>query len=188
MQDNGETTELEEQTLWITHPSWRMHIPVTLVSTAASGLGFWYAAPLMQGLVDMTGTLPWTQEGVDTAYRILRIAIGFPVLYAIGRLAALRLTSYELTTQRLRIRHGLFPRRQDEIALQRLRDYVVKRSLAGMVLGYGTIKLLSRDPNHPVLKMTGITNAIERCENVRNCALEWKRRLGYREFESGSMT
>lgn len=188
MQDESSSKEAMEETIWVTHPSWRMHLPVTAVCLGASALGFWYAGPLMQGLIDTTSALPWTQQMVDTGYLVMKGIVALPALYCLARIAALRLTCFELTTQRLRVRHGLFPRRQDEIALQRMRDYVVKRSLAGMVLGYGTIKLLSRDPIHPVMMMHGITNAIERCENVRACALEWKKTTGYREFESGAMS
>lgn len=178
-----------ERLLWSAHPSWRSLLPVTVIGAGLTLAGFLHAVEIAQAIIDLTARIiPWTQAGVDRFFLGLRAAILLPAALPLLRILLLFLTRYELTDQRLRIHHGLFPRRHDEIALHRIRDRIVKRSLFGMILGYGTVRLLTRDPSFPVARLQHVTRPYDRSEAIRSHALRWKDRMGYREFDTGPLS
>ncbi|MGY6634670.1 MAG: PH domain-containing protein [Alkalilacustris sp.] len=178
-----------EHSVWSIHPSWRPILPSMLIGASASIFLILNATGLVQGLIDVTsGVIPWTQRGVDIVFEAARIMFLLPFIAPVVRVAVFLLTTYELTSQRLILHHGLFPRRHDEIALHRIRDRVVKRSLVGMLLGYGTVRMVTRDPSFPVVRLRNVTAPYRRSEQIRSLALRWKAAMGYREFDSGALS
>lgn len=182
---SGET----EKTIWIARPS-----PAALLPALAlfSGAGILLAPYLPVGLswiIGMTRAwIVWTPERVALAQRGAALAIHLPSAIVLVRMALLWFTRYELTDQRLRICTGVLMRRHDEIALHRIRDYAVRRPLFGLIFGYGSIQVISRDPTHPVMDMEWVPAAYEKTQDIRRRALAWKERMGYREFDTGSLS
>ncbi|HMO13151.1 MAG TPA: PH domain-containing protein [Pirellulaceae bacterium] len=65
---------------------------------------------------------------------------------------------YELTSQRLRHREGLFFRQLDRIELLHIDDVTYSQGPVQAILNVGTIKVKSSDVTHPVLTMYGIAD------------------------------
>ena len=185
----GKNTGGREETVWIAHPSPLGYFPHMILACLFAGALFPYAPMILQRIIDLSaGVLPWTQAGADRTLILLRIGIFLPALAVLAMIGALRFTRFELTTQRLRVCRGILMRRHDEIALHRIRDYIVKRPLFGLIWGYGSIRLMTRDPSLPVLDMQWIPRAYDKSQEIRSNALIWKDRMGYREFDTGSLS
>ena len=178
-----------EKTLWVVHPSPVALAPEILISILLIVFLFPRAVPAVQYAVDASHAwIPWTQASVDAFLMWFRIAIFLPAAITALRAIALRFTRYELTTQRLRVCRGILVRKHDEIGLHRIRDYKVRRPILGLFLGYGAIRIISRDPSMPVLDMTLVPDAQGRYEQIRQQSQIWKNETGYREFDTGALS
>lgn len=92
-------------------------------------------------------------------------------------------TRYELTTQRLRIFHGILGKHLEEIELVRVRDTKVAQNPGERALNIGDITVFSNDPSTPEIKLRNISNPLEVREMIRKAMLVEKERRGlhYRE-------
>ncbi len=92
-------------------------------------------------------------------------------------------TRYELTTQRLRIFHGVLGKRLEEIELVRVRDSKVVQNPAERALNIGDITILSNDPSTPESVLRNVNDPLLVREHIRNAMLAEKDRRGlhYRE-------
>lgn len=97
-------------------------------------------------------------------------AIGLVIPLAWGgvRWATNRSTTYELTTQRLRIRRGILNRQLDELELYRVKDYVMVQPFPLRFLGLGNITLLSSDLSTPTLVLRAVSGVEDVREKLRN--------------------
>ena len=96
------------------------------------------------------------------------IALVVPLVWAPIRWFTNRATSYELTSQRLRIYRGILNRRLDELELYRVKDYVLEQPLFLRLLGLGNLTLLSSDASTPTVAITAIAGAESVREKLRN--------------------
>lgn len=179
----------EEKSLWSTRPSLISLLPSAALALLIVVLFIPRVPEFLEYVIAYSiAVIPWTQRAVDLSFHGLRILLLAPVFHLLYRALDLRMTRYELTSQRLRVCRGILLRRHDEIGLHRIRDFLVRRPLFGLFLGYGSVRILSRDPTLPVLDMCVIPQAHARSESIRRQALQWKKIVGYREFDSGSLS
>lgn len=173
-----------EELIWSTRPALRVTIPILIIMLILSVAGFIYGPVLMQAFVNISGAIiPWTSDMVAWLYTAYNIAVWLPVLSVVMYQVYLATTIYELTTQRVKMHHGILVRRHDEVGLHRIRDYVTRRTLFDMILMVGRVKLHTRDPVFPLFAMRPVSKPKKRTSDIRNAAFDYKRRIGYREFE-----
>ena len=94
-----------------------------------------------------------------------------------------RSTIYELTTQRLRITHGILNRRLDELELYRVKDYVMEQPLFLRALGLGNISIHTSDASTPQLTLQAIANVADVREKLRNAVQAERDRKRVRELD-----
>jgi uncharacterized membrane protein YdbT with pleckstrin-like domain len=82
-----------------------------------------------------------------------------PLFYALWRWVDTRLTGYELTSQRLVFRSGVFNRKTEEIELYRLRDSSLDEPLLLRLFGAGNIVLYATDASSPTLVLRAVKGA-----------------------------
>lgn len=90
---------------------------------------------------------------------------------------------YELTSQRLRIYHGILGNRIEEIELIRVKDSRVNQNMGERMLNIGDVTIVSADPTTPELVLTNIHDPVEVRELLRKAVMNEKSRRGlyYRE-------
>ena len=86
-----------------------------------------------------------------------------PIFYALWRWIDTRLTEYELTSQRLVFRSGVFNRRTEEIELYRVRDSTLDEPLFLRLFGTGNIVLYATDSS----AATFVLRAVKAAADVR---------------------
>lgn len=98
-------------------------------------------------------------------------------------------TLYEITTQRLKIRTGIFIKRVDEIELYRIRDVRVDFSLINQLTNIGDITIRTSDPTSKgrSFVMQCIPEAIERRESLRTLVDEARQQRQIREVDVGNV-
>ena len=97
-------------------------------------------------------------------------------------------TRYELTTERLRVYHGILGNRIDEIELVRIKDSRVKQHVGERMLDVGDITVISADASSPDIVLNNVRDPIDVRELIRRAVMEEKNRRGlyYREDISGN--
>lgn len=118
--------------------------------------------------------------------------------YVLGGLAALALlnmliiivlvkaTRYEVTTERIRIRKGIFTKRTDELELYRVNDTSLIEPFTMRMVGLGTVEIRTMDTTNPRLYLEAIHGARNLREDLRKSVEQCRERKGVRvtEFEN----
>jgi membrane protein YdbS with pleckstrin-like domain len=126
-----------ESLLWIGRPSERVI------------RGYWaFAAACMIGLTPLLflaiedGRWPIAIAGI-------LLAMAIPPAWAAWKQALVRHTTYELTTERLRVTHGVLSLEVDDVELYRIKDIHVRQPLLQRICGLGSIVIWSSDVTLP---------------------------------------
>ncbi len=90
-----------------------------------------------------------------------------PIFIAAWRWIETRCFTYELTTERLRTRKGVFAKHTEELELYRVKDSTLSQSFFERILGLGTIVLETSDRTTPQLVMATIKDATQVRELIR---------------------
>ena len=161
--DNEPAPQHESETeLWSGHTSQWVH--------------FWYYLLCVVLAAAALGAIPFT-AGLSAIGLVLPIAI-FVIVWWTNRA-----TSYELTSQRLKIRRGILNRRLDEIELYRVKDYVMEQPLMLRMLGLGNITLITSDASTPTLRIPAIPNVEGVREKLRTAVQRERDRKRVRELD-----
>lgn len=130
----------------------------------------------------------WRNFGVYALCLLASLTLVLAVVaipYAIWRWLVTRNEIYELTTERLRMRRGVFNKELDELELYRVRDSRVEQPFWQRLFGLGTITIVSGDATTPVTVIPAIRDAEQVREHLRNCveAQRGRHHVRINEFE-----
>ncbi len=89
------------------------------------------------------------------------------------------LSYYQITTERVRIIHGLLGRSRDDIELVRIQDIDLKQSMTERALGVGDILISSADPTLPETRLNNVKHPEEVHEILRRAMLNARKRFRY---------
>jgi uncharacterized membrane protein YdbT with pleckstrin-like domain len=118
--------------------------------------------------------------------------------YGLGTLAGIALvnmlivillvkaTQYEVTSERIRVRKGIFTKRTDELELYRVNDTSLIEPFTMRMFGLGTVEIRTMDTTNPRLYIEAVHGARKLREDLRRCVEECRDRKGVRvtEFEN----
>ena len=112
------------------------------------------------------------------------------LLNAVIIIVLVKATQYEVTSERIRVRRGIFTKRTDELELYRANDTSLIEPLAMRMVGLGTIEVRTMDTSSPKLYLEAIHGARKLREELRKCIEECRQRKGVRltEFENPAPT
>jgi len=88
-------------------------------------------------------------------------------------------TSYQITTERVRIIRGLLGKDRDDIELIRIQDIDFQQSLTERVLGIGDILIISADPSLPESKLSNVKQPEAVHEILRRAMINARKRFRY---------
>ncbi len=115
--------------------------------------------------------------------------------YALGALAGVaflhmliviilvRATQYEVTTERIRVRRGIFTKRTDELELYRVNDTSLIEPFTMRVFGLGTVEVRTMDTSNPKLYLEAVHGARNLREELRRSIEQCRDRKGVRVTE-----
>ena len=108
-----------------------------------------------------------------------------PIPWAIWRWLVVRNTVFTLTTERLRIRRGVFNRTTDDLELYRVRDTKFEQTFWERMFGVGEVILFTTDASTPEVHIAWLKDAELLREAIRRFSEERRDAKGVRAFESG---
>lgn len=108
-----------------------------------------------------------------------------PIFIILWRWLVVKNTKYELTTERLKIRHGVLNKKMDDLELYRVRDFKLERPFFLRLFSLGNIILQTSDKSHPVVILCAIQNGEQIREQIRNMveACRVKKRVREVDYE-----
>ncbi len=92
--------------------------------------------------------------------------------------------NYIITTERLKVTHGLVGRQVENFELIRIQDIDFKQGVGERMLGIGDIAIRGQDPSNPAVTLRNIPKPEEVYEILRRAWLEARKRYGlqFREY------
>jgi membrane protein YdbS with pleckstrin-like domain len=118
----------DEQGVLLLRPHWKTLVPPMLVAVIL------VIAALVAEVVIPSGKYSGIARGAVGVVAILAL-----MLWLIGPLLRWRMTTYELTTRRLRVRNGVITRRGRDIPLARINDVSFEKGPLDRLLGTGRL-------------------------------------------------
>ncbi len=109
----------------------------------------------------------------------------FPLLIPVAfwKWLVVRCMSYELTTERLRLRHGVLNRKVEQIELYRVRDYAIEQPLWLRPVGLSHVVLNTADQTNPVIRLRAVPGGEVLMDRIREAVEACRTRKGVRDLE-----
>jgi len=85
-------------------------------------------------------------------------------------------TTYEITTQRVRIERGLFSRVKESVELFRIDHFDVLKPLGMRIMGNCVLHLRSSDTGLPSIEIFGVPDSEAMADKLRECSLKERTR------------
>lgn len=115
----------------------------------------------MNGLEELTiwkgRPSQWLNFGTFLLCLIFGILI-LPLFYGLWRYLVIRTWSFEITTERVKLKRGVFSVQMDELELYRVKDIRLLQPLLLRIVGLSTIVLITSDKSTPTLIIPAIAN------------------------------
>jgi hypothetical protein len=102
---------------------------------------------------------------------ILTLGIGYVVYW----LRSLN-TKYWITTQRIRVEHGLLSKSKDNVELFRIDHFDLHKPLGMRIVGHCRLQLRSSDPSFQTVILYGVPNLETLADTLRECSLRERSR------------
>ena len=109
--------------------------------------------------------------------------VGIP--YAIWRYLVVKCTVYEITSERIKHRHGVLNKTVNEMELYRIRDYQVQQPFWLRLVGCGNVVVISADRTTSELVIAAVENSEEMANTIRKLVEQSRRRRGVRDMDVG---
>lgn len=158
-----------ESILWSGHTSQWVHF------------WFYFFCVLLAAGIVVAGTLSLIAGGA-----LLYAALVVPAVMWLVRWWVTKCTTYELTSQRLRIRTGVFSRRVDELELYRVKDYAMEQPFLLRLVGLGNLTMITSDATHSQISMLAIPDVESVREKLRAAVQTERDRKRVRELDVDS--
>lgn len=91
-----------------------------------------------------------------------------PLVFILWRWLVVKNINYELTTERFKVKQGVFNLKSDEIELYRVKDYRLEQPFVLRLFSLGNVILTTSDQSHPHLVIRAVSNSEELCDKFRN--------------------
>jgi uncharacterized membrane protein YdbT with pleckstrin-like domain len=105
-----------------------------------------------------------------------------PIFVIVWKYLVTKNIRYELTSQRLRMRTGVFNKKLEEIELYRVKDYRLDQPFFLRLFSLGNVLLESSDMTTPIFSILAVADAEGVREKIRAAVEERKDAKNVREF------
>jgi len=105
------------------------------------------------------------------------------VLVLLFKVLKLKMTRYEVTTDRIEWSRGILDRRVDNLDMFRVIDLKLRRSLLDCIVGIGTVALVTTDKTDPEFEFEKIKDCRRLYDIIKNASLEADKRSGVIHLE-----
>ncbi|OQA03623.1 MAG: Bacterial membrane flanked domain protein [Planctomycetes bacterium ADurb.Bin401] len=163
--------------LWLLTGSF---IKITIVLTVAFLICFLKVEPFLRNL-----KIP---EAMIQAFDKYKIIIGISVALAavivfLIKILRLKSITYKITADRIEWTRGLFERHVDNIDMFRIVDMKMHRNLLDILIGIGSITLITSDKTHPQFKFAKVRRSKYLYDIIKKLSLDSDKKRGVIHLE-----
>jgi uncharacterized membrane protein YdbT with pleckstrin-like domain len=125
------------------------------------------------------------QAAVFGKYRLL---LGIGIFLVVGaylfyKVMQVRMTHYEVSSERIEYGTGLFDRKVDNLDMFRVVDIKLRRSFLDCIVGVGTVSLTTTDKSHPEFAFEKVADSRELYDTIKKASLSADRRTNVIHME-----
>ena len=122
---------------------------------------------------------------VVAKYRVLAgIGLAIVVVLVLAFKALnIKMTNYEVSTERIEFSEGIFDRRVDNLDMFRVVDMKLRRSLLDCIVGTGSVMLTTTDKSHPKFVFEKIRDSRELYDAIKAASLSADRKTNVIHME-----
>lgn len=160
---------MSEEVLWKGSPSQVLNLGKYLVALAvAIGIGV---------------------AGIFPGLQIVWAALILPLGWALWIFIETRSIQHELTSERIRLRSGIFNQKMDDVELYRVKDTSMERPFWYRMFGLSTLIIETSDRSQPRIEIKAVHNGDDLRETLRKQVEYWRDRKRVREvdFDEGAV-
>jgi uncharacterized membrane protein YdbT with pleckstrin-like domain len=106
-----------------------------------------------------------------------------PVFIALWKWLVVKNIRYELTTERLKLRRGVFNKMLEEVELYRVRDYRLEQPFWMRLFSLGNISIRTTDVSNTLVVLQAIPDSEHVLERLRRYVEETRTRKGVRALD-----
>lgn len=106
-----------------------------------------------------------------------------PIFIALWKYLVVRTTRYEVTTQRLRLRTGVFNKETQDLELYRVKDFKVDQPFFLRLFSVANIVLETSDRSHPNVTLRAVPDAESLLDQIRHNVEALRSSRGVRELD-----
>ena len=180
--DEYEDEELDEDILFSGRPSLLGMIGTIIRSALFAAGGVFFIAYKLEQLTlfnrGRIGEFIGSWRG-DLGAAMILIA----VLAVILRALQLKMTYYQVSSDRIEFSRGIFDRRVDNIDMFRVLDLKLRRTLLDCLLGIGSVTLITNDQTDPEFEFDKIRNSKKLYNIIKKTSLEADAKRGVVHLE-----
>ena len=186
---NQERLDKEEVFFGETGPSLLLMVP-TYIGAILMTVGLlWFEQVLPQWEVWAYAVLPnalhaWISSPNQLRVILLGVALAIIYIPIILQSWLHMTTRYQITSRLLHYRKGILDRDFEQIEIQRIRDFRVRKPLYLRIFSHGHLLVYTVDRNVELLIMPGVRRPLELKNFLHELSKREQARLGYREIES----
>jgi uncharacterized membrane protein YdbT with pleckstrin-like domain len=117
------------------------------------------------------------------------VALILPLGWALWTFIETRSIQHELTSERIRLRSGIFNQKMDDVELYRVKDTSMERPFWYRMFGLSTLIIETSDRSQPRIEIKAVSNGDELRETLRKQVEFWRDRKRVREvdFDEGAV-
>ena len=154
---------MSEEVLWKGSPSQVLNLGKYLVALAvAIGIGV---------------------AGIFPGLQIVWAALILPLGWALWTFIETRSIQHELTSERIRLRSGIFNQKMDDVELYRVKDTSMERPFWYRMFGLSTLIIETSDRSQPRIEIKAVHNGDDLRETLRKQVEYWRDRKRVREVD-----
>ena len=112
---------------------------------------------------------------IYTASQWVAVVLTLGIAYLVYWVKSLS-TQYQITSQRVRVEHGIFSKMKDNVELFRIDHFDLHKPLGMRLVGHCLLHLRSSDMNFPSVMIYGIPDLEQLADTLRECSLKERTR------------
>ncbi|MDP1977842.1 PH domain-containing protein [Undibacterium sp.] len=112
---------------------------------------------------------------IYSAWQWLAVICTVGIAFLYYWLASISVT-YQITTQRIKIEHGLLSKLLESVELFTIEHFDVYKPLGMRLAGYSSIRLRSTDASLPIISIYGVADLENLADSLRECSLRERTR------------
>jgi membrane protein YdbS with pleckstrin-like domain len=91
-----------------------------------------------------------------------------PIFFALARYLQTRCKVFELTTQRLKITHGVFTKTTETLELYRVKDIETRQPFFSRLVGIENVQMTTSDASSPSILIEAVPSSVGFADKLRN--------------------